>query len=96
MPQFVWMWIVLGGLGVLAWVMTTWLRVKHGYPLGDGLGGQVHRLQPAAHDVAKQVQAALAERDALIGKLEARIRVLERIATDEPARLGAEIEQLRS
>ena len=95
MQSFMWMWAVIGVFCALAWVMTTWIRARHGYPLDDGAGGQVHRHGPAAADVAKQVQEALAERDALIAKLEARIRVLERIATDEPARLGAEIERLR-
>ena len=23
------------------WIVTTWLRVRHGYPLGDGNGGTV-------------------------------------------------------
>lgn len=35
------------------------------------------------------------ERDATIEKLEHRIRVLERIATDKPANLAAQIEDLR-
>jgi hypothetical protein len=40
-------------------------------------------------------EGALAERDALIAKLEERVRVLERIATDDSARLRAEIDSLR-
>ena len=30
---------IVGLAGVLGWVFTTWLRVKHGYPL-DGAWGQ--------------------------------------------------------
>ena len=30
---------ILGVLGISAWVFTTWLRIKHGYPL-DGAWGQ--------------------------------------------------------
>jgi hypothetical protein len=90
------MWVMLGLVCAIGWVVNTWIRAKHGYPLDNGTGGQVHRRGPAAADVTKQVQDALAERDALIAKLEARIRVLERIVTDEPMRLGAEIERLRS
>ena len=37
----------------------------------------------------------LAERDALIAKREERVRVLERIATDDSARLRDEIDRLR-
>ena len=38
---------------------------------------------------------ALAERDAFMAKVEERVRVLERIATDDSARLRAEIDNLR-
>jgi hypothetical protein len=41
------------------------------------------------------LDSELAERDALIAKLEERVRVLERIATDDSARLRAEIDSLR-
>ena len=41
------------------------------------------------------LEGSLAERDALIAKLEERVRVLERIATDDSARLRAEIDALR-
>jgi hypothetical protein len=43
----------------------------------------------------EDLEDALAERDALIAKLEERVRVLERIATDDSARLRAEIDSLR-
>ena len=49
----------------------------------------------APEDVTRQIDAELAARDATIARLEERVRVLERIATDAPARLGAEIERLR-
>ena len=42
------------------------------------------------------LKAAVASRDALIAKLEERVRVLERIATDKPAALRDEIERLRN
>jgi hypothetical protein len=41
------------------------------------------------------LESALAERDELIAKLEERVRVLERIATDDSARLRDEIDALR-
>lgn len=47
---------------------------------------------------AGETQAVIAsspERDASIARLEHRIRVLERIATDKPANLAAQIEDLR-
>ncbi len=78
----------------IAWIVNTWIRAKHGYPLGDGAGGRVDKgRSPDA--VADQVRQALQSRDATIAKLEERVRVLERIVTDEPSRLAHEIESLR-
>jgi hypothetical protein len=78
----------------IAWIVNTWIRAKHGYPLGDGAGGRVHR-GPSPDAVADQVREALQSRDATIAKLEERVRVLERIVTDEPRRVAHEIESLR-
>ena len=55
---------------------------------------------PPQH-VAKQIEVALAERDATIASLEERVRVLERIVTDgsvrdRSVRLSEEIERLRA
>ena len=27
----------------VGWIVTTWIRARHGYPLDDGAGGQVHK-----------------------------------------------------
>jgi hypothetical protein len=78
----------------IAWIVNTWIRAKHGYPLGDGAGGQVHR-SASPDAIADQVRQALASRDATIAQLEERVRVLERIVTDEPRRVAHEIESLR-
>ena len=78
----------------IAWVAITWIRAKHGYPLGDGAGGQVHR-SPSPDAIADQVREALQSRDATIAKLEERVRVLERIVTDDSRRVANEIEALR-
>lgn len=79
----------------LAWVLNTWIRAKHGYPLDNGAGGAVYKgASPDA--VAEQVREALASRDATIAKLEERVRVLERIVTDDSSRVAREIESLRT
>jgi hypothetical protein len=46
-----------------------------------------------AEEIA-ELKNAVAARDATIAKLEDRVRVLERIATDRPAALREEIERL--
>ena len=33
--------ILVGLVGVCGWVLTTWMRIRHGYPL-DGFGKQVY------------------------------------------------------
>jgi hypothetical protein len=80
----------------LAWVINTWIRAKYGYPLDDGAGNQVNKSASSADDIAAHVKHALATRDATIAKLEERVRVLERIVTDDSRRVAAEIEDLRT
>jgi len=73
-------------------VLTTWIRARHGYPLDrHGRRGQ----WPQGGEIA-DLKAAVASRDAIIAKLEERVRVLERIATDKPASLRDEIDRLRT
>jgi hypothetical protein len=79
----------------VAWVVNTWIRAKHGYPLDDGAGHAVYKgASPDA--VAEQVRQPLESRDATIAKLEERVRVLERIVTDDSTRVAREIESLRT
>jgi len=79
----------------IAWVVNTWIRAKHGYPLDDGAGHAVYKGQ-SPEKVAEQVRQALESRDATIAKLEERVRVLERIVTDDSSRVAREIESLRA
>jgi hypothetical protein len=50
--------------------------------------------RPRRRGHRRDLEGDLAERDALIAKLEERVRVLERIVTDDAARLRAEIDSL--
>jgi cell division protein FtsB len=78
-----------------AWIITTAIRAKHGYPLEGEWGGTIEKKNP---ELERQNQLLAQENDLLrgkIGRLEERLSVLERIATDAPARLTAEIENLR-
>ena len=77
------------------WVITSWIRAKHGYPLEGEWGGTVTKQEPEAN---RKIELLTSENDKLHGqvsRLEERIAVLERIATDAPGRLTAEIEKLR-
>ena len=78
-----------------AWMITSWIRAKHGYPLDNEWGGAVTKADPEAD---RKIALLTSENDKLHGqvmRLEERIAVLERIATDVPSRLTAEIEKLR-
>jgi hypothetical protein len=88
--------VVLGMAAIGGWVFTTWLRVKHGYPL-EGSWGQA--LKPVQNTEAlerlKLVTSENAQLQAELGALKDRVQVLERIATDDGRRLSREIDNLR-
>ncbi|MEI6486083.1 MAG: hypothetical protein WCO11_07425 [Sphingomonadales bacterium] len=86
--------VALTAISTAGWVFNSWIRARHGYPITDESGQTVARLP----DSGASIDALTAENQALRGRLERleqRLQVLERIATDAPARLTAEIETLR-
>ena len=89
--------LTIVGLGAVAgWVFTTWIRVKHGYPL-EGAWGQ--SLKPTTDNQAKQRVALLtqenAELRAELGSVKDRLANVERIVTDSGYHLTSEIDALR-
>lgn len=89
MPGPNWFWLVFPIIAMLSWSARGRRRYRRGFDGEFGDGG------PPQH-VAKQIEVALADRDATIANLEERVRVLERIATDSSSRLSEEIERLRA
>lgn len=77
----------------VGWIVTTWIRAKHGYPVEDTFGGSVERTH---HTDPVKLNEELATRDAKIKSLEDRIRVLERIVTQRSAALDEEFDRLRA
>ena len=76
-----------------AWVLVTWIRAKHGYPLENEWGGM-----SGLGDTDASTKALAAENKQLketVGRLEERLKVLERIATDPSKRLAEDIDNLR-
>ena len=91
-PGFV---LAIIAMSMGGWIITSWIRARHGYPLEGEWGGTVTKQEPEAN---RKIELLTSENDKLHGKvsrLEERIAVLERIATDAPGRLTAEIEKLR-
>lgn len=78
-----------------AWLITSWIRARHGYPLEGEFGGIVHRRDPAGDETTKALAAENEQLKETVGRLEERLKVLERIATDPTRRLEDEIEKLR-
>jgi hypothetical protein len=86
----------IGLVGTLGWVFTTWLRIKHGYPL-DGAWGQA--IYPKTTDQTIERVKLLSQENAQLraemGAVKDRLANVERIVTDDSHRLTQEIEALR-
>jgi hypothetical protein len=90
--QFPWFWVFVGMFFWLFFMRPRRFRACQGRWGGDELRDRMER--PRRRMGRPDLESALAERDALITKLEERVRVLERIVTDDSARLRAEIDSL--
>ena len=87
-----WIWIVIPISAIFAGVARTWIRARHGYSLDPSPRRSRHG---EGREELHTLKDALAARDATIAKLEERVRVLERIATDKASALRDEIDRLR-
>ena len=77
------------------WVFTTWLRIKHGYPLENSWGKAIHpHTDKEAMERIKLLTSENAQLRAEIGSMKDRLETIERIVTDQPLRLAKEIDQL--
>jgi hypothetical protein len=77
----------------------TWVRAKHGYPIEDECKGRrSRRRHDESLETDRQITLLSTENGRLTGqisRLEERIAVLERIATDPAERTAREIDALR-
>jgi hypothetical protein len=89
-----WVALILA-VSVGGWVFTTWLRIKNGYPLENEWGGSVQPISRGDDDAMRALKTENEQLKTTVGKLEDRLKVLERIATDPTKRLADEIDELR-
>ena len=85
-------------LSIGGWMFTTWIRAKHGYPVENEWGGTVHRTDPDADRKIALLTDDNAKLAGQVSRLEERISVLERIATEtngQAAQLAHQIDRLR-
>jgi hypothetical protein len=94
-------WIIAGGmliaaLGITGWIFTTWLRIRHGYPLDGAWGQAVYpKKNEEVIERVKLLSQENAQLRAELGAVKDRLANVERIVTDDSHRLTQEIESLR-
>ncbi len=77
------------------WILNNWIRAKHGYDLEDEWGGKSAKSNPQAERKIELLTNENAQLTGKLSRLEERVSVLERIATDPAKRTAEEIENLR-
>lgn len=88
--------MLLGAIAIMAWLFTTWLRIKHGYPLETSWGKAIEpRITTEAAERFKLISTENAQLRAELGAVKDRLANVERIVTDDSHRLTQEIENLR-
>ncbi len=83
--------VMMTSIMTFGWIVTSWIRARHGCAVRNAAkGGDL--------EAERQIQLLSTENHGLKGqvvRLEERISVLERIATDPAERTSREIEALR-
>lgn len=87
---------IIVSVGVAGWVVTTWLRIKNGYPL-DGAWGQAiyPKTDQESLERIKLLSQENAQLRAELGSIKDRLASVEKIVVDDSHRLTSEIEALR-
>jgi 5-bromo-4-chloroindolyl phosphate hydrolysis protein len=88
--------IAIGVVAIsIGWVVTTWLRIKHGYPLENSWGQPIHpKTDRESLERIKLLTNENAQLRAELGSLKDRLETIERIVTDQPSLLEREINAL--
>ena len=84
-------------LGIGGWIITTWLRIKHGYPLESAWGTAIEpKITTEVAERMRLLSSENAQLRAELGAVKDRLATVERIVTDDSHRLTQEIESLRT
>ncbi len=88
------------GISIVAlaagWVATTWIRVKHGYPLENSWGKAVYPRSDEGKERVALLTQENAQLRAELGSLKDRMANVERIVTDSGYSLEHEFTKLRN
>ena len=77
-------------------LLSTWIRIKNGYPLQNSWGLPIH--PKTDQETAERIRLLTGENAQLraeLGSVKDRLETLERIATDQPSRLARDIDALQ-
>lgn len=86
---------VIVAVSIGGWVLNTWLRIKHGYPLETSWGRPLHPMNDReSTERIKLLSTENAQLRAELGSVKDRLETLERIATDHPSKLARDIDAL--
>jgi len=87
---------IIVSVAVGGWVVTTWMRIKNGYPLDGAWGQAVYpKTDQEGLERIKLLSSENAQLRAEMGSIKDRLATVERIVTDDSHRLTQEIEALR-
>ncbi|HEX8444007.1 MAG TPA: hypothetical protein VF631_10230 [Allosphingosinicella sp.] len=87
---------IIVSIAIGGWVLTTWMRIKNGYPLDGAWGQAVYpRKDEEIIERVKLISTENAQLRAELGSVKDRLATVERIVTDDSHRLTQEIEALR-
>ena len=87
------------GIGIASisagWVITTWLRIRHGYPLDNGWGKPMYPKSAESEERVRLLTQENAQLRAEMGAMKDRLANVERIVTDSGYQLSHEFERLK-
>jgi len=87
--------VVIVAIGVGGSLLSTWLKIKNGYPLESTWGMPIHpKSDQESMERIKLLTSENAQLRAELGSVKDRMETIERIITDQPHRLSREIEAL--
>lgn len=88
--------MMLGGAAIAGWVVTTWMRIKNGYPLENSWGMAIHpKTNSEDRERIKLLTQENTQLRAELGSVKDRLATIEKIVTDSSKRLEHEIDSLR-
>jgi len=86
---------IIVAMGVGGSLLNTWLRIKNGYPLQNSWGQAIHpKTDRESLERIRLLTTENAQLRAELGALKDRLETVERIVTDDGARLAREIDNL--